>query len=218
MAIDKSHTSPLVKGIIIFIALTFVVSIGGVAGLSSCSAINQAAQTAQQTPASTSGTATVEALNLQYTPVIKAAEASLTADPKNYDLLLQQAEAYFSWAAQVQQATQDTNPGQDAPIWKAAATYYARALAVKSGDAVTMGDYAVSLFYSNETTAAISMGEKARVTDPQLAQNLFNLGNFYWKAGDTAKAKAAYESYLAVAPTGDMAEAAKKNIAALAQP
>ena len=218
MAIDKSHTSPLMKGIIIFIALTFVVSIGGVAGLSSCSAINQAAQQTPQTPASTSGTATVDALSLQFTPVIKAVEASLTADPKNYDLLLKQAESYFSWAAHVQQATQSTNPGQDAPIWKAAATYYARALAVKSTDAVTMGDYAVSLFYSDETTTAISMGEKARVTDPQLAQNLFNLGNFYWKAGDKVKAKAAYESYLTVAPTGELAKAAKDNIAALAQP
>jgi tetratricopeptide (TPR) repeat protein len=218
MAIDKSHTSPLMKGIIIFIALTFVVSIGGVAGLSSCSAINQAAQTAQQNPASTNGTATVEALNLQYTPVIKAVEASLTAEPKNYDLLLKQAETYFSWAAQVQQATQNSSPGQDAPIWKAAATYYARALAVKPGDAVAMGDYAVSLFYSDETTAAISMGEKAKTADPKLAQNLFNLGNFYWKAGDIVKAKAAYESYLAIAPTGELAQAAKDNIAALAKP
>ena len=217
MAIDKSRTSPLMKGIIIFIALTFVISIGGVAGLSSCSAINQTAQTTQ-TPASTSGTATVEALNLQYTPVIKATEASLTADPKNYDLLVKQAESYFAWAAQIQQATANTNPGQDAPIWKAAASYYARAVAVKSNDPVTMGDYAVSLFYSDETTAAIAMGEKARAADPKLAQNLFNLGNFYFKAGDKVKAKAAYEAYLAVAPTGDLAQAAKDNIAALAQP
>jgi tetratricopeptide (TPR) repeat protein len=218
MAIDKSRTTPLMKGIIIFIALSFVISIGGVAGLSSCSAINQANQAGTSKPASASPTQTVDALSMQYTPVIKAIEASLTADPKNYGLLVKQAEIYFAWAAQVQQALQDTNSGQDLAIWKAAATYYARALAVKAGDAVTMGDYAVSLFYSEDTTGAIAMGEKARAADPKLEQNLFNLGNFYWKAGDKAKAKAAYEAYLALAPTGDMAQAAKDNIAALAQP
>jgi hypothetical protein len=90
------------KGVIIFIALTFVLSIGGVAGLSSCSA-QQAAQQAA-VGASTSATQTIDSISLQFTPVIKSVEASITADPKNYGLLVAQARNYYGWGEQVQQA------------------------------------------------------------------------------------------------------------------
>ena len=212
MAIDKSHTSPFMKAVIIFVALTFVVGIGFTSMATTCSSN----PTLPATPAaSTSTTATVDALSLQYTPVIQAAEASITADPKNYELLVTQAQNYYEWGQQVQQALQGAGSGQDIPIWKAAATYYARALAVKPGDPTVMGDYAVSLFYSGDTPGAIVEGEKVRTADPKFAPNLFNLGVFYSSSDQVDKAKAAFEAYLAVEPTGDMAQTAKDNIAAL---
>jgi tetratricopeptide (TPR) repeat protein len=216
MAIDKSRTKPWMKAVIIFIAVSFVLSIGGVAGLSSCSAQNPNGST---TPTgSTSTTQTIDAIGLQYTPVVKAAEASITADPKNYALLVAQAQNYYGWAGQVQQALKGADSGQDAPIWKAASTYYARALAVKPGDPAVMSDYAVSLFYSGDTAGAIAEGEKVRTANPKFAPNIFNLGVFYANSGDTVKAKAAFEAYLVLEPAGDMAQAAKDNIAALAAP
>ena len=217
MAIDKSHTKPWMKAVIIFIALTFVIGIGFTGAIGACTSTTPTGTT---TPAGTSAssTQTIDAIGLQYTPVIQALEASITADPKNYDLLVKQAQNYYQWGAQIRQAVQTVNPGQDEPIWKAAATYYARALAVKPGDATVVGDLAVSQFYSSDTTSAIVTGEQARTIDPKFGPNLFNLGIFYQTAGDTAKAKGAYEAYLAVSPTGDMAQAAKDNLAALATP
>lgn len=217
MAIDKSNTSPLMKVLIIFLAATFVLGIGFAGVVGSCSSATPTTTTG--TPAgSATTTQTVNAIGLQYTPIIQAIEASITVEPKNYDLLVAQAQNYYQWGAKVREAVQTSNPGQDAPIWKSAATYYARALAVKSGDTQVMGDYAVSLFYSGDAPAAITEGEKVRALDAKFGPNLFNLGIFYQNSGDKVKAKAAYEAYLAVEPAGDMAQAAKDNIAALAQP
>ena len=218
MAIDKSNTSPLMKGLIIFLAVTFVLGIGFSSFVGSCSPATPT--TSGSNSSSTGATQTVESVNLQFTPVIKAVEASITADPKNYDLLVSQADNYYQWGAKVREVVQSSGATstEDTPIWKAAVTYYARALAVKSGDTTVMGDYAVALFYSGDSAAAIAEGEKVRTIDPKFAPNLFNLGIFYHSTGDKVKAKAAYEAYLAAAPTGDMAQAAKDNIAALAQP
>jgi len=216
MAIDKSHTSPLMKAIIIFIAATFVLSIG-FSGLSSCGSQTPTGTTGTSNTASQSTTQSVAAIGLQFTPIIQAAEASLTADPKNYDLLLAQATNYYDWGQQVQTALGASASGQDAPIWKSAASLYARALAVKPGDKTVMGDYAVALHYSGDTSAAIVAAEKVRALDPKFAPNLFNLGVFYATTGDKVKAKAAFEAYLAVEPTGQMAQSAKDNITALGQ-
>jgi hypothetical protein len=214
MAIDKSRTSPLMKAIIIFIALTFVLGIGFTGLASSCTP-GTTGTTTNPTGTSASTTQTIDAIGLQYTPVIQATEASITADPKNYALLVQQADTYYKWGAQVRQSVQTTDTSRDVQIWKSAATYYARAIAVKSGDVQVMGDYAVALFYSSDVSGAIVEGEKVRTIDAKFAPNLFNLGIFYQTAGDTAKAKAAYEAYLAVEPAGQSAQAAKDNIAAL---
>lgn len=217
MAIDKSHASPFVKAVIIFISITFILSMGFAAGLSSCSSQTPASSTGTTNAGSTSTTQSVAAIGLQFTPIIQAAEASLTADPKNYDLLLAQATNYYDWGQQVQTALGASASGEDAPIWKSAVALYARALAVKPGDKTVMGDYAVALHYSGDTTAAIAEAEKVRALDPKFAPNLFNLGVFYATAGDKVKAKAAFEAYLAVEPTGQMAQSAKDDIAALAQ-
>ncbi len=213
MAIDKSRTPMWMKVLIIFVAATFVVGIGFSSMATACSVASQNGPATA--PASTSTTQTIDTIALQYSPIIKSAEASLTADPKNYDLLVLQAQNYYGWGQSVRTALGANNTGQDAQIWKSASTFYARALAVKPGDTTVMGDYAVTLFYSGDAAAAIAEGEKVRTADPKFAPNLFNLGVFYASSGDNAKGKAAFEAYLAVAPTGDMAQAAKDNIAAL---
>lgn len=217
MAIDKSRTSPLMKALIIFIAATFVLGIGFSSFVGSCSSTTPTGTTPGTPGAAATTTQTVDAINLQYSPIIQALETSITADPKNYGLLVGQAQNYYQWGAKVREAVQTDGSEQDLPIWKAAATYYQRALDVKSDDVAVMGDYAVSLFYSGDTTAAIAAGEKVRAKDAKFAPNLFNLGIFYQTAGDTAKAKAAYEAYLVVEPSGDSAQAAKDNLAGLAK-
>lgn len=214
MAIDKSRTSPLMKTGIVLLAATFVLGIGfaGLSGISSCSvAAPLLPGSGTTTPAATESTQTIA---LKWTPQINAVEASLTANPKDYNLLVQQGNAYFGWAAEVQQTIPSASPTSN-PLWSSARTYFARAVAIKATEAPVLGDYAVTLFYSGDTSAAISAGEQARKLDPTVVQNLFNLGNFYATAGDNAKAIEAYQAYLTAAPTGELAAQAKANITQL---
>jgi tetratricopeptide (TPR) repeat protein len=217
MAIDKSRTSPLMKTLIIALAATFVLGVGfaGIAGMSSCS-VAAPLLPGGTSAGTTAATETTQAIEAKYAPQIKAIEASLTANPKSYDLLIAQAESYFGWAYDVQ-LTKASEPTTANPLWATARGYFERAVAVKATDATIIGDYAITLFYSGETSAAIAAGEKARLLDPKIVQNLFNLGNYYDAAGDAAKAKEAYQAYLTAAPTGPLAQQAKDNIARLSQ-
>jgi hypothetical protein len=205
MAIDKSRTSPFVKGVIIFVAFTFAATIvaGGLSALT-----NGGGTTATTPVASTSTTATIDAIGLTHTPVIKATEASLTADPKNYSLLIQQAQNYYDWAVAVQQVTKGQG-GQDTPIWQAAVPYYRRAVAVKKADPSVLTDYAVSMFYSRDATAAITLGKQVESSTPTFTPIVFNLGIFYLDIGDKVNAKAQLTQYLKLDPNGSSAAAAK---------
>jgi tetratricopeptide (TPR) repeat protein len=212
MAIDKSRTSPLMKTLIIILAASFVISIFSLGALSSCSVAAPLLPGGGTTPATTvESTATIAA---RYAPQIQALEASLAVEPKNYDLLVSQAESYFGWAYDVQMADQSVSTTSN-PLWGTARSYFQRAVAVKATDATIIGDYAVTLFYSGDTSAAIAAGEQARTLDPKVAQNLFNLGNYYASAGENTKAITAYEAYIAAAPSGELVQNAKDNITAL---
>jgi len=217
MAIDKSRTSPLMKTGSSCLALTFVLGIGfaGISGISSCTAAAPLLPGGATPPVAS--TETSQSIALKWTPVINAREASITADPKNYNLLTAQAQSYFSWANEVQQTTPSASTTSN-PLWASAATYYKRAIEIQATEAPVIGDYAITLFYSGDTTGAIAAGEQAKKLDPSVVQNLFNLGNYYATAGDNAKAIENYQAYLTAAPSGELAQAAKDNIAALSQP
>jgi tetratricopeptide (TPR) repeat protein len=216
MAIDKSHTSPLMKGMIIALALTFVLGIGftGVASLGSCSTAEPLLPGGPTAPVAS--TETTQSIALKWTPVINAREASITANPKDYELLAAQARAYFSWAYEVQQTTPSASTTSN-PLWASASTYFKRAVDIQATDAAVIGDYAITLFYSGDTAGAIAAGEQAKKLDPKVVQNLFNLGNYYATAGDNAKAIENYQAYLTAEPSGELAQTAKDNIAALSQ-
>jgi tetratricopeptide (TPR) repeat protein len=218
MAIDKSRTSPTMKALIIGLAATFVLGVGfaGISSLSSCSVAAPLLPGGASTITQPASTETTQSIALKWKPQIQAREASITVQPKNYDLLVAQADAYFGWAYDVQQLAPSQSTTSN-PQWDTARSYFARAIAIKATDAPTVGDYAITLFYSGDTTGAITEGEKARALDPKLAQNLFNLGNYYATAGDKAKAIDAYNAYLAADPTGNLVQTAKDNIAALSK-
>jgi tetratricopeptide (TPR) repeat protein len=217
MAFDKSRTSPLMKTLIIMLAATFFVGIGfaGLSGLSSCSTNAPLLPGGPAGPgASTDTTAALQAINLKWSPQITSREASITADPENYDLLVAQGQSYFDWAAEVQQATQGQTTA-DQPLWVAATTYYRRALEAKPGEPNVTTDYAISLLYSRETTQAIAVAEQVRAANPTFSPVLFNLGIFYRTAGDNAKAKEALEAYLKLDPSGANAAAAQQQLTEL---
>jgi predicted Zn-dependent protease len=211
MAINKSNTSPWVKGVIIFIVICFV----GLGMGTALSSLGTSSPTpGASTTASQSTTATLDAIALTHTPTIQAIDASLTAQPKNYDLLVQQAQEYYDWAAQVQQATKGAT-GQDTPIWKAAVPYYRRAVMVKKTDSGVMTDYCVTMFYSGDATSAISFAKTVETAFPKFSPIVYNLGIFYLATNDTVDAKAQLNQYLAIDPTGPSAADAKAQLAKL---
>ena len=215
MAIDKSHTTPFVKGVIIAIAAIFILAMVATAfaGFTATNTASTTTQTASQT-----ATATVQQIAQAAEPPIQAREASITADPKNYTLLVAQGQAYFDWAQSVLSATQaqlQANPAtlrQDTPYWKLAVPYYRRALTVKGGDPNVMTDYSTALFYSGDATSAISVGEDVRRVSPSFSPVAFNLGIYYESTGQQAKAKAAFQEYLRLDPKGANAAAATQEL------
>lgn len=221
MAINKSHTSPLMKTLIIILAASFVLSIGfaGIGSIPGCSAGPLLPQPGADIGTGAASTDTTTSLAAQYTQQIDSLEASLTVSPKDYNLLVAQGENYLEWALKYAAVTKAL-PDTSSTVWASAKSYFERAIKVKATDGSVIGDYAMALFYSGETTAAIAAGEKSRVLDPKGAQNLYNLGNYYSAAGDTAKALEAYQACLAAnstaaSPSADLAQAAQTQITSL---
>lgn len=214
MAIDKSRTSPLMKAGIITLAALFVLGIGG-AGLASLGSCSSAPLLPGGATTATTSTESTQTIAAKYAATVQALDASLTVEPKNYSLLLEQADTYFSWASDVQQTLPSTETPLANPLWATARGYYARAVSVVATDATTFGDYAITLFYSGETTAAITAGEKARTLDPKLTQNLYNLGNYYATAGETTAAISAFKAYISADASGSLVQQAQSNITAL---
>ncbi len=213
MAIDKSRTSPFVKGVIIFIAITFVLGIGGaslVPLLQSITSPGAAATTA----GSTAATDTIAAISAKYSPRTVTNDESLKADPKNYELLLAQARAYHDWAGEILQA-EKTQTGADRPLWLLAVEYYKRAVAVKSGDSGVMTDMAISQFYSGDVPTAMATADAVVKADPKFAPVHFNLGVFFGATGDNARAISEYQAYIKLEPTGQLVTEANSRIASL---
>jgi tetratricopeptide (TPR) repeat protein len=192
MAINKSRTSPLMKTLILALAGIFVLSIGfaGLSTIPSCSSGHLFPVVETGTPTPGASTETTGQINAKYDARTKALEASITVDPKNYELLVSEADAYLNWALD-----------------------YANA--VKATEGPVFGDYALALFRSGDTTSAIVASEQSRKLDPKGAMNLFYLGGYYEAAGNNAKALEAYQACLAASPPADVATTVQERIAAL---
>lgn len=217
MAIDKSRTSPFVKVVIIVFAALLTIGIAGPSVVGLLEAIfNPAPATSTGTgqTGSTDASSTIAAANAQYSVETKANDEALAKDPKNYDLLVKQGQAYHDWANAIASANEQST-GADRPLWLLAVDFYKKALVVKPGDPNVTTDMSIAQFYSGDTTGAIATAQGVAKADPTFASVQFNLGVFYTFENQTAKAIAAYEQYLKLAPTGDLASEANSRIAAL---
>lgn len=196
MALNKAQTSLGVKVILIFLIIAFVASfiplVGGVFSGGNGTA-NQPGQLS-----------TRESIDQQFQPTVASLTAQLQSEPESYPVLVSLGNTYFDWAIQLQQASQTDSAtiGADQPLWVAAKDAYERALAVKQGEAPVTVDYAITLFYTGETNAAIKTAEQVTKDTPDFGPAYFNLGVFYNALGETDKAVAAYEKYLKLDPTG----------------
>jgi tetratricopeptide (TPR) repeat protein len=216
MAFDKSRTSPFMRFTIGAMAVIFALGIVGVPLIQYFESIGSGQGTPGNANATQTTTETVNAIGAQAAPTIKALEASLTAQPTNYSLLVNQADAYFEWALAVRKALAGTTRTDDQSIWKASSGYFERALKVKPGDPNVMTDYSVTLYYSNQVLQAIVTAEQIVDKNPKFAPIRYNMGLYYRTLGDKANAKKAFEAYLQLEPTGENAASAKDNLTAIA--
>jgi tetratricopeptide (TPR) repeat protein len=155
---------------------------------------------------------TTATLQAKYTQRVAVVEAEITKDPKNYDMLIAQAEAYQQWAADVQQATNKVASPDDTPLWLKSLSYFKRAAAVKKLDSATRTNMAIAQFYSGDPGKAIAMAQEIVKADPKFAPVHFNMGVFYTMTGNAAAGAAEYKAYLALDPKGEWAAEAQKRI------
>lgn len=211
MAINKSSSPAWVKGVIIFVALTFIVSVGGLASLSLAPGSGTGTN---NTATNTNGIETTATIASQYASRTVGIEEALKGDPKNYDLLLAAGQTYQDWASQVQQLGA-AGAGADVPLWQKSVEFYRQALEVKPGDPNATTDYSIAQFSSGDVDAAIATAEGVAKADPTFAPVQFNLGVYYSAKNDNAKAIAAYQTYIKLDPKGQLVSEANSRMQSL---
>jgi tetratricopeptide (TPR) repeat protein len=162
MALNKKQTPVWVKGVIIFVAVSFVIGFIPivVAGLGSSSG-SKAGNTGDPTSA-TSIAAT-------YQPTLDALNASLQADPENVGIMSQLGHASYAYAAEL------SNSGQSAaaaPLWATAISFYDRVLAKEPTNAVVLGNKAFASVYSNSAGAQSALEAFIATNEPSLASQI----------------------------------------------
>jgi predicted Zn-dependent protease len=195
MAFNKKQTSTMTKVLIILLVVTFAAGIlPGIAGIFDI--FKSSSGTSSGSAASTQTTQTAASIGANYTPRIQANDATLKKNPKAYDVLIDQANAYYDWAVSVEQkdATAAAS-GQVTPLWANARDYYKKALAVRSGSPTVTVDMSITMFYSGDATGAIGTIEGVLAKQPTMPQALLNAGIFYANTGQTAKATDVWTRY-----------------------
>ncbi len=204
MGLDKSSTSMGMKIIISLLILAFVSTFlyGGIAS------IIQVFQPNPNQPATTA-TDPIAAAETQFQPQVDALRALVESDPTSQTPLVNLGNAYFDWAQQVSQASQNSTTAAvtAGALWISAKDTYAKAIKIKPGDPALTIDYAIATFYSGDTAGAIAIAVPVSESNPTFAQAWLNLGVFYQASGESAKAIAAFNQYLKLDPTGKQGNA-----------
>ena len=193
MAINKARTSTPMKILIVALAVTMALFIllPTLTGL-----FNQPSVTGSQVSTTTSTAGSADQIAQQYTITVAANDAALAKNPKEYSILVSQANTYFDWALKVQQTPALASQGQQIPLWKKASAYYERALATtKTMDPQVATDLSTSYHYQGQTDKAIVLIQRVLKVAPTLPQALLNAGIFYESTNQTATAIAIYTKY-----------------------
>lgn len=162
MALNKKQTPTWVKGVIIFVAVSFVIGfipivITGFGGTSASNTGN------------TGDPTSVTGIAANYQPRIDALNASLQANPENVSMMTDLGHAYYEYAADL------SNNGQSAaaaPLWVTAISFYDRVLAKEPDNAVLLGNKAFASVYSNSAGAKAALEAFIATNEPSLAAQI----------------------------------------------
>jgi len=197
VAINKSNSPTWVKITLIVLIIAFVASL-----ITIVANPFQASNT--QTTGAQTGADQVSQVDAQYQPQVAGLTSQLQSDPTSYTVLVNLGNTYFDWAAQIQQASQANTSavGADQPLWTSAKDAYARAVAVSNKESSVRTDYAITLFYTGDTTKAIEIVTAVTKDDPKFPYGWFNLGIFKKALGDNKTALAAFQKAIELDPKG----------------
>lgn len=219
MALNKAHTSVWVKTLIIILIVAFVglFMSGGIIGL--IDLFNQPTQT--QTTSAQTPAAALAAINAKHQPAIDALKPVEASAPGSYTATVNVANAYFDWAQELSTpaagASQPTTAAIAAAIqtWALARTEFDKATKIKPQDPSVQTDRAVTMFYSNDATAAVATVQKVIAQDPTFAPAWLNAAIFYDALGQNEQAILAYRKYVAIDPKGQNVAYANKRLGEL---
>lgn len=218
MALNKAHTSVWVKAMIIFLIICFVslFMYTGINGLIDLFQPSGQTQSTTQTPAQT-----LAAINAKHQPTIDALKVPAASKPASYTAIVNLANAYFDWAQEID--TQVAGQSQPATAtmmaaeqtWTLAQAQYNKASKLKANDPNVQTDRAVSMFYSNEPTAAVTTIQKVLAQNPTFGPAWLNAGLFYESLGQNEQAIIAYKKYVAIDPKANNVAFAKDRLSKL---
>lgn len=186
MALNKAQTSMGTKIVLILLIVAFLMSFISIgAGL-----FGGNAGTGTQT-----ATDPISVANQKYQPAVAALTSQLQSEPESYTVLVSLGNTYYDWANELTQASQNNTAaaGNAALSWNAARDNYAKALKVQDDDPNVSTDYAITLYYTGDTNAAITEVNRVIKENPTFAPAYFNLGVFNQALGKNAEAYAAFK-------------------------
>ncbi len=162
MALNKKQTPTWVKGVIIFVAVSFVVGfipivVAGFGG------------NAGPKPGNTGDPTSATGIAAQYQPRIDALNASLQADPENVSMMTDLGHTYYEYAAELSDNGQSAAA---APLWATAISFYDRVLVKEPKNAVVLGNKAFASVYSNSPGAKAALEAFIATNEPSLAAQI----------------------------------------------
>ncbi len=148
----------------------------------------------------------VVASRRKYDPQLQNLDTALASNPESYTLLVsgQQALRLRARADAARQRDSRLRPScRRVEQWTATKDVFKKAVkANKSAESGVLVDYSIATYYSGDTTGAVKIATGVIKKDPTFAPAHYNIAIFFEGLGDTAKAIAAYQAYLALDPTG----------------
>jgi len=184
MALDKSQTSWVVKAIIIFVALTFVVSMVPLFGLFGDDSTETSGEQVL---------GDLDAIALQYQ------QEQLKSHPESGTVLLSLGVLHFDWALDLMNTGIQ---GVDTPVWMAAADYYRRADQAGQTQPEVTTELAVCYYYAGQIDQAIEVIQQTIEDHPGFATAYFNAAIFYQSAVRDSEALSAFSRYMELDPDG----------------
>lgn len=187
----------------------------------STSARAGSSDSSSSTSASASTSSSIDSIDdvdTMYGAAAEQLKSQYEQDTSNPSALLNLANGYFDWgAAAMEYSESDDDAEHVTDLFTQAIAYYDQYLEANPDSKSVEVDRAICVFYSGDTEGAIADLEQFTAEDDSFGPAWANLGMFYENAGETDKAKAAYEKAVETDPddTYQVKTYAEQRLAAL---